>query len=195
MNLDVPQIGVAEFALRAGTAPGWSALVVAPEHAEETANLLAEELQALDRLPIVCVAPATPEDMVHSVQAAGDRTVVIRGLEGFSARDWQHVDLLRSRLARAGCTVLLLSSAAISRFAEAAPNLSSWLGSTVWRADLGADVLSPLETQRRLGALREHTGLADDDVLARAERGELPGDPEFAEWLILLGRGDLVPRG
>ncbi len=132
---------------------------------------------------------------MRSVQAAGDRTLVLGGLEGFKAEDWQHVDLLRSRLARGGSTILILSHSAASRFFESAPNLSSWLGSTVWRADLGADVLSPVETEQRLIALRESTGLTDEQVLARAERGELPGDPEFAEWLILLGRGDLVPRG
>jgi hypothetical protein len=29
-------------------------------------------------------------------------------------------------------------------------------------------------------------------MLARAERGELPAEPEYAEWLVLAGRGDLL---
>jgi len=31
-------------------------------------------------------------------------------------------------------------------------------------------------------------------VLARAERGALQAEPEFAEWLVLLDRGDLLGR-
>jgi len=163
--------------------------------AQAATSGLLDELRDLEDLPIESVAPRTPEALVESVQAASNRTVVLSELEGFADSDWQHVDLLRSRLAREGSTILILSSSAASRFAESAPNLSSWLGSTIWRADLDADILSPLETEQRLIALRESAGLGDDEVLARAERGELPGDPEFAEWLILLGRGDLVSRG
>ena len=195
MSLDVPQIGVAEFALRAGTQPGWSILIVEPEHAQAVTSSLLDELRDLDEVPTVSEAPQTPEALVQGIQAAGPQTVVLADLEGFTESDWQHIDLLRSRLARGGSTILILSHSAASRFFESAPNLSSWLGSTVWRTDLGADILSPVETEQRLIALRESGGLTDEEVLARAERGELPGDPEFAEWLILLGRGDLVPHG
>jgi hypothetical protein len=195
VKFDVPAIGVAEFALRASTQPGWSILLIEPAQAAAATRALLDELRDLDDLPIVAVTPSTPEALVQNVHTADDRTVVLSGLEGFTDGDWQHLDLLRSRLAREGSTILVLSQAAASRLAESAPNLSSWLGSTVWRADLGANILSPLETEQRLIALRESTGVDDAEVVARAERGELPADPEFAEWLILLGRGDLVPRG
>lgn len=195
MSIEVPKIGVAEFALRAATQPGWSVLIVAPEHAHAAICALRDELRDLEERTIESVTAGTPEDLVRGLQTSNDRTIVVSGLDAYTEGDWAHIDLLRSRLARGGSTILVLSPAAASRLSESAPNLSSWLGSTVWRVDLGADILSPVETEQRLTALRESIGLSDAKVLDRAERGDLPGDPEFAEWLILLGRGDLVHRG
>jgi hypothetical protein len=194
MNVDIPRIGIAEFALRAGTQPGWSVLLVEPEHAQEVLNSLSDELQDLDEAQSVRITPDSPEDFVVAFQAADGHTVVVNGLDKFTDDDWQHIDLLRSRLARDGSTILLLSLAAVEKFFAFAPNLSSWLGSTVWRADLDANILSQNEKEQRLNAIREGATFSDHEVVARAERGELPSDPEFAEWLTLLGRGDLVPR-
>lgn len=48
------------------------------------------------------------------------------------------------------------------------------------------------EIAERLRQLREHYGLTDEDVLSQATQGTLSPEPEFVEWLILLGRGDLA---
>ena len=192
--LELPAIGIAEFALRAGTQPGWSVLLVDPEHTQVATRTLIEELRGADDPPVTAVVVTTPNEVVEAIQAARVSTVVMSGLDAFSTGDWHHLDLLRSRLAREGCTILVLAPSTMVDFAEAAPNLASWLGNTVWRADLAADTLSPEEAEQRLALLRESTGMSDEEVLTCASDGSLPRDPEFAEWLILLGRGDLVPR-
>lgn len=194
MNLDIAEIGVAEFALRASIQPGWSILLVEADQLQATVSALAEELQGQDETPVLALTPATPDELVARLQTTDDATVLLSGLDGFTGSDWQHVDLLRSRLARRGSTILLLSTASAIRLTESAPNLSSWLGSTMWRVDPSANTLSAQESEQRLVVLRASTSMSDADVLARAERGDLPRDPEFAEWLALLGRGDLVPR-
>jgi hypothetical protein len=43
-------------------------------------------------------------------------------------------------------------------------------------------------------ALRRWSGLEDLEVIRRAEAGTLSPDPEYAEWLTLLGRGDLLAK-
>jgi len=192
---DIPEIGLSEFALRASTQPGWSILLVGPDQAQATIEALVDELRAQDETPALNHRPSTPESFVEHLQTAGDATVVLSGFDGFTESDWQHIDLLRSRLARRGSTILLLSTAAAIRLTESAPNMSSWIGSTVWRLDPSADILSPQASEQRLVGLRTSLGMDDAEVIALAERGQLPRDPEFAEWLALLGRGDLVPRG
>jgi len=36
--------------------------------------------------------------------------------------------------------------------------------------------------------------MSDAEVLLRAEAGTLEADPVFSEWLVLLGKGDLLGR-
>ena len=48
------------------------------------------------------------------------------------------------------------------------------------------------ERQERLKELSEHFGLTAEEVVQKAEARELPHEPEFVEWLVLLDRGDLV---
>lgn len=61
---------------------------------------------------------------------------------------------------------------------------------------LNLDVyLSDKEIEAALERLRQHFGLEDNQVIEMASNNQLPSDPCFGEWLILLGRGDLIPRG
>jgi hypothetical protein len=53
-------------------------------------------------------------------------------------------------------------------------------------------MLSPGEIEQRLAALRAWASCGDAEVIQLAETGQLPRDPEYAEWLTLLGRGDLL---
>jgi hypothetical protein len=48
------------------------------------------------------------------------------------------------------------------------------------------------ERQRRLADLAAHYKLDNEQVIRLAEARTLPPDPEFVEWLVLLGRGDLL---
>jgi hypothetical protein len=50
-------------------------------------------------------------------------------------------------------------------------------------------------TARRLAALRAWASKTDGEVVAAARDGTLPLDPEYAEWLVLLGHGELLDRG
>ena len=72
-----------------------------------------------------------------------------------------------------------------------APNVASWIGGSAWELE-GPQGLAPAERESRLQALRAWARLTDEDVVHLAEAGNLPQEPEYAEWLILLGRGDLL---
>jgi hypothetical protein len=72
--------------------------------------------------------------------------------------------------------------------------VSSWIGSRVYDLELGLEILTEAESQQRLEALEQFTGKTDEEVICLAETGQLPTDPEYGEWLVLLGRGDLLER-
>lgn len=56
-------------------------------------------------------------------------------------------------------------------------------------------LLTTEEVEERLQNLREHGNLTDQQVIEMAEAGALPSEPYFAEWLVLLDRGDLINIG
>lgn len=72
------------------------------------------------------------------------------------------------------------------------PHLASWLTSSVSFLDPNFEGLSEAERAERLSGLRTEMGLTDTEVVERAATGSLARDPLFAEWLVLLGRGDLL---
>jgi hypothetical protein len=119
--------------------------------------------------------------------------IVLRGFDSWNDVDWQKLDCERSTLdytKRGG--LLVLSQKSVENLARYAPNFSSWIGGRIFKLVLGSELLSDEDCEKRLVTLREWTGLSDEDVIKRAESHQLPSDPEYGEWLILLNRGDLI---
>jgi hypothetical protein len=189
-------MGAAEVALRLMARRGhgdWTALVVDPgTDVAAIAEELADEMEAVGDSTVARVFDATTVEALAERLAATHEPAVASGLEGWPAAEWGHFDRLRSRFARDERTALVVGRATFELLAQQAPNFGSWLGASVVAYLPDASVLTEEERGRRLEALRGWSGLADAEVLARASAGTLPPDPEFAEWLVLLRRGDLL---
>jgi len=121
-------------------------------------------------------------------QARSDGIAIITGIHAFTDSDWHRVDLNRTRLQRTGTTVLVLDPTSIEHLENKAPNLASWIGGNIWHLEQARPLDGAL-VEQRLGALRRWSKLEDPEIIRRAEAGNLPPDPEYAEWLTLLGRG------
>jgi hypothetical protein len=74
-----------------------------------------------------------------------------------------------------------------------APNLASWLAGEVFAMVQEGDEDATELAAQRLAALRVWSGCSDEEIVAKATTGSLPPDPEYAEWLVLLGHADLLP--
>lgn len=140
----------------------------------------------------VC-AVTSGSDLESLVREHADGIAIVTGVNGFGDADWQRVDLNRTRLQRSGTTVLVLDPAAIEQLENKAPNLASWIGGSIWRLEKPRP-LDDVLVEQRLVALRQWSGLEDLEVVRRAEAGDLPPDPAYAEWLTLLGRGELLGK-
>jgi hypothetical protein len=68
--------------------------------------------------------------------------------------------------------------------------MRSWIGASIMRWQDAPDV--EVVRSARLVELQTSYTMTNDDVVRLAESGELPPDPHFAEWLVLLGLGSLV---
>jgi len=190
---------VAELALRAAARAGtgdWLVLVVPEAFVAVVPGEVKAELEGFGAWQVEWIRDVTEAgELARRFQeAVRERVLLLSGVQGFSQVEWKHLDMLRSRLMRERPVILVISPGALAEMARNCPNLTSWIGGSVWEIDTTTERLSPEEKEARLEALREWSGLADEEVIRRAEEGTLPKEPEFAEWLVLLGRVELIER-
>jgi|GEM_PF-776763 len=134
-------------------------------------------------------------DLINQISKALEEYLLLWQLESWDSNEWKIFDALRSRLDKENKGgLLVISEQANSLMIHNAPNFVSWLGARIYYLQKGAEILSDEECDRRLAALQEWTGKTNDEVIALAENRQLPTDPEYGEWLILLNRGDLLER-
>ena len=141
---------------------------------------------------VIDVSRKSVSELCHLLHQPSHDGLLIQGLENWSDEQFQSLDIRRSSLSRQGFVVLWLTIDGVRRLFENAPNIRSWVGGSQFRAAPDPGWMSEEERRARLAALSDHYKLSDSDVIRMAETGTLPSDPEFAEWLVLLGRGELV---
>ena len=193
LDLDVTGASAPELALRLiairGTA-AYAAYLVAAGAVADAIEELREELVAFDAgLAIEVLRPGSGERLVVALPGVTSEVVLVDAAS-YGERDWRVLDRRRSALARAGLMVFVTTPGSFGVLMQAAPNLSSWLGGFVFERP--PDAAADEAREQRLAALRAWAQRSDADVIQAATRGQLPADPEYAEWLVLLGRGDLL---
>jgi hypothetical protein len=187
-------INLSEFAARAaihlGAGNAFFGLVA--DHGVQP-DELADEFRYIADAPIRTINAATAADVMEELLASDDDSWVI--LHGFAPKKpqfWARIDQRRNGLQKIPGLIFLLSPTDLRDLQVYAPNLSSWLGGRVWRLADETSNLSTAEVERRLATLRAAFGKTDDEVVAAARNNQLPPEPEYAEWLILLGQGGLL---
>lgn len=188
---------VGDFALRAvvrASAGDWSVLVVRDAGKVRTVvDDLAFELRlATESFVTVKTDLVRAEDLIATIDTSEAQYVIVGVGETAPRSVWKQLDLLRDQIARRRSVVFVLTRDAFVAMQKGAPSVSAMLGSAVYELEEGAGTLSQDEREGRLAALRTEYGLTDEQVVDRAARGDLDLDPHIAEWLVLLGQGDLI---
>lgn len=114
------------------------------------------------------------------------------GFSGWSEGLFASLDVNRSGLENGSFLVFSLDLKTAGRFLDSAPNIRSYLGSNIFVSAPDPSSMTSEEVAERLAQLRTYYGLGDADVIERAANRDLPSEPHFIEWLILLGRSELV---
>lgn len=186
-------LGVLAVRVVEAASNSWFVLIV-DGHPDEVAADLQDEISAITgpiQLAARRVAVSSSREFAQRVRDNASGVLIVTTSAAFTPAEWASVDVNRSRYQRDGATVLVLEKAAAEQLENMAPNLASWIGGSIWRL-VGAQPLDAAEAEQRLVVLRQRAGMSDDDVVRLSEACQLPADPEFAEWLTLLGRGDLL---
>ncbi|WP_437765088.1 hypothetical protein WMF27_31815 [Sorangium sp. So ce281] len=171
----------------------WAVLAVGLERVDIEVADAVETLASLIDEPVEPVRVTSPSELLKAVREHAQSALVLHGFDALSPEAWRRIDANRSRLQRTLPALLVLGQPAVERMRVHAPNLWSWVASAAWRG-VPEEGLSDEQRAQRLGALRAHFGFDDDELVRRAEAGTVPPEPDITEWLVLIGRGDLIRR-
>jgi hypothetical protein len=172
----------------------WSVLIVPAEQQQLAVEELEETIPVfLEESIHVISADINVAPLLESIHSS-DEFVFLWNFESWTAKDWKQLDYDRSQFSRDNGGLFLLTPETTASFQTQAPNFASWVGGKVYALQLGTEILTEAERQKRLETLQSSLGITHDEVIRLAEADELLADPVYGEWLILLDRGDLVGR-
>jgi hypothetical protein len=150
------------------------------------------DLQFAGTLSVMEVAKTPAIALVDQLRTKGEAVVLMHGFDAWRDDQFVSLDVNRSRLETGAFLLFEVDLRTAGRLLDNAPNIRSYLGPNLFRIAPDASSMSPQEIADRLNQLRIHYGLSDAQVLSGVGSGELPAEPHFAEWLVLLGRSELV---
>ncbi len=173
----------------------WTVLVVETSDIDEVISELSETISIFAECKIKIIsAQSGASELIEQIVQSSENYLLLWTFEAWNCEDWHHLDACRSSLSKPRGGMLVLSSTSAEMMLNCAPNFCSWVGSRIYALAKDSELLTDPEREIRLSALREWSGFSDTDVIASAESHQLPLTPEYGEWLILLGRGDLIER-
>jgi hypothetical protein len=186
----VPELALRLLAVR-GKAK-YAAYLVPLEEVPAILAELDEALIAFDHsIDVAVLDVVVAADLFGKLADVTDEFVLV-STTSYSSDDWRLLDRRRSSLAHAGVMVLVMTKENFDHLMRAAPNLVSWLDPVLQHSHEAPELAETRE--RRLATLRSWARRSDDEIVQAAVQGMLPADPEYGEWLVLLGRGDLLDR-
>ncbi len=191
--LSQPSVEIARrLEMRGGHA--WIAVLSPPSGPALALDELQTELRSILQVPtrVVTLDTSTFEGLREALQQPNEDAVVLSAGADLTSEKWSSLDIMRSALERAGPVILWLAPNDVADLTEFAPNIRSFIGASIFIAGPDGGIMTEADRQERLKELGHHFGLSNEEIVRKAESKELPPEPEFVEWLVLLGRGDLV---
>ena len=165
------------------------AVLVDGSSLEQFSHELGKDISEFVGLPADVVEVSTATEFERHV-TAGPR--VLRVSPSFDEGEWKALDRARSRLEPRAAVVLVVDQATAGHLGAWAPNLASWLATSVYRAK-ATDAMSEVERSDRLNEFQRKYGITNEQAIERAERRQPPSEePDFSVWLVLLGRPELI---
>ncbi|QSJ15807.1 hypothetical protein JYQ62_29020 [Nostoc sp. UHCC 0702] len=173
----------------------WSVLVVPNLDSQQLVDDLKDTLTIFTECEVICLsANGEATNLVEKIINTNEAYLILWDFNQWDNHKWYELDCQRSKLIRKQKVVLVLSPETVKTMFNYAPNLVSLVAFKIYNFSKDTELLTSEERQTRLAKLQEWSGLSDSEVIEMAEAQTLPPDPEYAEWLVLLERGDLIEQ-
>ena len=171
----------------------WFVVLRPAEEEDAMANFVADLSAVLDQpVRVVRSSGSSFERLRSELGESACDPVLISDLDQADAERWRALDVNRSAWLREGAVVLWLSAAGVTNLCSYAPNIRSIVGGSIFNLGTDGGAMTVAERDQQIADLESHFEMNSAEVIKQAESGVLPSEPHFVEWLVLLGRGDLV---
>ena len=171
----------------------WFVVLRPAEEEDAMANFVADLSAVLDQpVRVVRSSGSSFERLWSELGESACDPVLISDLDQADAERWRALDVNRSAWLREGAVVLWLSAAGVTNLCSYAPNIRSIVGGSIFNLGTDGGAMTVAERDQQIADLESHFEMNSAEVIKQAESGVLPSEPHFVEWLVLLGRGDLV---
>ncbi|TYQ26060.1 ABC transporter permease [Pseudanabaena biceps] len=182
--------------LRPPDSNSWMVLVAVPDDIQSTIDELQDSVEIFSECEAVTISGEYgSRNLVKCIKESPQEYFLLHQFDSWDNNEWEIFDTFRTQLDKNknGGLVVLSEQSSRLMFSNA-PHFVSFVGSRIYYLDQDADILTSEECEQRLSALQEWSGQTNEEIIALAENRQLPTDPEYGEWLILLDRGDLLER-
>lgn len=179
--------------LQAPDTTTFSLLIVSPIPEAFIIGLREElDLQISASLGTIDAKGMAPSDLLDELRLRKHKVFLIYGLDEWPNKQFASLDVNRSRMEVGSFLLFGTDFKTAGRFLDNAPNIRSYFGANIFRLRPDGSWMTPQQIAERLNELRVQYALSDSDVVSQAIDGSLPPEPELLEWLVLLGKGNLV---
>ena len=180
--------------IRGDDSSSWVAMLAPEGDAQSALDGLQADLSALLQRSVrfIDLKVSTFEELRAKLHEPSDDIVILVSSAALTPDQWSSVDLMRSALERKGPLIFWITAESLANLSEFAPNIRSFVGPSIFAAGPEGSFMSDEERDKRIQELVDHYGYSSEEFIKKIELKEMSPDPRFIEWLILLGRGDLV---
>jgi hypothetical protein len=180
--------------IRGEDSSSWIVILTPLVDPEGALNRVRGDLSALlqKSTRVLKLADNTYKQLRSNLNEPADDIVILVAVGEFTHDKWQSIDLMRSALERKGPIIFWVSAETFAGLSEYAPNIRSFIGPSVFIAGPEGSIMTEEDRLNRLQELAHHYGQTNEEIVRKAEARELVPEPHLVEWLVLLGRGDLV---
>jgi hypothetical protein len=185
------------FSLRVRTqskSNAWSIFVLETGVASDKIEDFKEEIEIISSRSVsIFMANEGVEALLKELDDSISDYYLIWNFDSWDVDQWQMFDMLRSHLDRGTFGgVLILSKQAVELMFDYAPNFTSWAGGRVYALQESSSYLTEEEIEGRLTGFRIEYNYSDEQLIDLASKKDLSLNPDLGEWLVLLGREDLI---
>lgn len=191
----LPSVEIAcRLEIRGEDSSSWVGVLIPPTDVQNALDGLRADLSSLlqRETRVLSLENGTFEELRAALHRPSNDIVILVVPIDLGAEKWSSVDLMRSALERTGPVILWVSANAFAGLSQFAPNIRSFIGPSIFAAGPEGGIMTDQQRNARLEELIGHYGYGNEEIVRKAESKELPPEPHFVEWLVLLGRGDLV---